>query len=303
VGDPVPLVLADGSIHRAETLTAAAIEELVRWARPQHRPDVAAVAVPAHWPDRMVGALRAAVPHLRVVSDAAAAFTALQTNPGLPAHGVVALCDFGATGSSITLADADHGFATIGETVRLDVFSGDLVDRAVLQHVLAGLDVDPASTSHVASLGELRNQCRAAKERLSVETATGLVHGRTAIRLTRHEVDTLIAGPLEQFIEALTGMLYRHRIAPAQLAAIATVGGGARIPLVTQRLSETLRRPVITTPYAQVAAAAGAEMLAVRGAVYEAPTTSAPALVQDPTMAAALPLAWSAETVDLAAAD
>ncbi|PRC49284.1 hypothetical protein C6A85_75525, partial [Mycobacterium sp. ITM-2017-0098] len=42
VGDPVPLVLADGSIHRAETLTAAAIEELVRWARPQHRPDVAA---------------------------------------------------------------------------------------------------------------------------------------------------------------------------------------------------------------------------------------------------------------------
>ncbi|PRC56770.1 hypothetical protein C6A85_36930, partial [Mycobacterium sp. ITM-2017-0098] len=41
----------------------------------------------------------------------------------------------------------------------------------------------------------------------------------------------------------------------------------------------------------------------MRGAVYEAPTTSAPALVQDPTMAAALPLAWSAETVDLAAAD
>ncbi|MDZ4266007.1 MAG: hypothetical protein U1D00_09990, partial [Mycobacterium sp.] len=106
VGDPVSLVAADGSSHHADGLAATAIEALTRVARPQRRPDVAAVAVPAHWPQSAVAALRARVPHLTVVSDAVAALTALQANPGLPAHGVVALCDFGATGSSITLAEA-----------------------------------------------------------------------------------------------------------------------------------------------------------------------------------------------------
>lgn len=307
VGDPVPLVLADRSSHAAEELVAVAIDELIRHVSPHRRPQSVAVAVPAHWPHSAVAALRAAVPHLDVVSDASAALAALQANPGLPTHGVVALCDFGATGAGITLVDAGNGLAPIGETLRLDVFSGDLVDRALLQYVLAGLDADPGGTSQVASLTALREQCQAAKERLSFATATGLAAGGTTVRLTRRDMDSVICGPLDQFIEALTGTLYRHGVAPSQLAAIASVGGGARIPLVTQRLSEIFRRPVITGPYAQVVAAAGAELLAVRGADHDAPTVMAadnPATSPNPTMAAVLPpLAWSAETVDLAAAD
>ena len=250
IGDPVPLVLADHSVHRAEALAAAAIEDLTRTARPQRRPDVCAVAVPAYWPDPVVAALRAAVPHLTVVSDAASALTALHANPGLPAHGVVALCDFGAAASSITLVDASAGFAAIGEAIRVEGFSGDLADRAVLQHVLAGIDAEPAGTAEVAALHDLRDQCRAAKERLSFDTATSFVSGGTTVRLTRPEIVELIAGPLDHFIEVLVSTLYRHGVAPAQLSAIATVGGGARIPLVTQRLSEALRRPVVTVPHA-----------------------------------------------------
>ena len=37
----------------------------------------------------------------------------------------------------------------------------------------------------------------------------------------------------------------------ANVVAVATVGGGARIPYVTQRLSEAMRLAVTTTPQAQ----------------------------------------------------
>ena len=43
---------------------------------------------------------------------------------------------------------------------------------------------------------------------------------------------------------------------------MATVGGGANIPLVTQQLSTRLRAPVVTTPQSQLNVAAGAAVLA-----------------------------------------
>ena len=46
--------------------------------------------------------------------------------------------------------------------------------------------------------------------------------------------------------------LQRNKIPLANLSAVATVGGGAAIPLVTQRLSEQFRVPVVTTPQSQL---------------------------------------------------
>lgn len=301
VGDPVPLVLADHSVHRPETLAAAAVEDLTRWASPQRRPDLVTVAVPAHWSGAAIGAFRSAAPHVTVVSEVSAAVTALQASPGLPTRGVIALCDLGAGGSSITLVDAGNGFAAVGDTVRLDVLSGDGVDGAVLQHVLAEIETDPGGTAHVAALSGLRDRCRAAKERLSVETATGLVWGRTTVRLTRPELEALIDDAVGGFVDAVVTTLHRYGVSPAALAAVATVGGGARIPLVTERLSEALQRPVITTPGAALAAAAGAELLARRGAEPVAQTVSvaAPMTAANATVAAPVtPLAWSAEADD-----
>ena len=76
---------------------------------------------------------------LTLISDAAAALTALQAEPGLPTRGVVALCDFGGAGTSITLADAADGYRPIGATVRHADLSGELIDRALLAHVIAEL--------------------------------------------------------------------------------------------------------------------------------------------------------------------
>ncbi|WP_458318962.1 Hsp70 family protein [Mycolicibacterium brisbanense] len=281
VGDPVPLLAADGSAHRGEQLLAAAVESLTRVASPAQRPERTVVAVPAYWGPAAFDAARAAMPGVRVVPDAVAALTAMQAHPGLPARGVVALVDFGATGTSLTLADASARFAPIGQTVRYDDFSGDLVDQELLRHVLANLDADASGTAAVAALSRLREESRAAKERLSYEAATGLPGPApgSMLRLTRAELEAVVDAPLGGVIEALHDLLRRNGVHPAQLAALVTVGGTARIPLVTQRLSEAFRMSVTTVAQAQVVTAIGAGLLARRGEAETAATravTAAP---------------------------
>jgi hypothetical protein len=297
IGDPVPIVAPDGSAHSAERLLSHALSELINAAGGPR--EGMSIAIPAHWPEHVVARLRAVAPDVPVVTDATAALTALRANPGLPARGVVMLCDFGASGTNITLADAGRAFQPIGPTTRYEDFSGDLVDRIVLTHLLAELDADPARTSAVAALTGFRAHCRAAKERLSHQTATGLpgpVPGST-LRLTRTELEALLQEPLDGLLDAIDDTLRRAGILPSSLAGVATVGGGARIPLVTQRLSQALRMPVTTTPDAQTVAAIGAALLVGREPesatrVVAAPQTGTLLAAAVPAVAA---LAWSQE--------
>lgn len=46
-----------------------------------------------------------------LVSDAAAALAALKADQGLPESGIVALCDFGGSGTTLALADAGAGLS------------------------------------------------------------------------------------------------------------------------------------------------------------------------------------------------
>ena len=130
VGDPVAIIAADGSSHPAEVVLADALRALlVTLAGNGPSGEPVGVAYPAHWRSAAVDALRGALaelPEFRsptpalLVSDATAALTALQHDPGVPTRGVIALCDFGGTGTSITLVDAARGFQPVGPTVRYD---------------------------------------------------------------------------------------------------------------------------------------------------------------------------------------
>jgi hypothetical protein len=91
----------------------------------------------------------------------------------------------------------------------------------------------------------------------------------------------------------------------ANVSAVATVGGGANIPRVTQQLSERLRAPVVTTPQSQLNVAAGAALVADRALEADAPTGMAPTglapAADAPTgMAAA---GWAAGAAGLAASE
>jgi Hsp70 protein len=313
VGDRVPLVTPDGKSYHAEQLLVSALEAMVQVGGGAS-PDIA-IAVPAYWGPSTVWALQSALggsPTLsqtgepvRLISDAVAALTALQANPGISVNGVVALLDFGGSGTSITLADAASSFAPIGETMRYPDFSGDLIDQALLSHVLDNLggDVDPAGTAAVGSLTRLRDECQLAKERLSADTATQLVielpGNRADIRVTRNELQDLIRPSLDGVIAALDEMTGRAGAAPNGLAAIAIVGGGAGIPFVTQRLSEHSRLPVVTTPQPALNAAVGAALFAAFGADAGA---EAPTGVSASTAAADAPTGAASAATDSTAA-
>jgi len=288
VGDPVGIVAADGSTHQADKVLADAVRAMLFTVG---QPPAAPVAVtyPAHWRPAAVDALRralAVVPELRdaaLVSDASAALTALHDDPGVPTRGVIALCDFGGTGTSITLVDAANGFAPVGPTVRYSDLSGDLIDQALLTHVINDLSaagtIDLSGTSAIGSLSRLRAHCRGAKERLSTAAVTSLVAElpghRSDVRLTRNELDEAIRAPLADFVGAVQETLERNGIQNANLAAVATAGGGARIPIVTTTLSEHFRVPVVTTGQPELTAAIGGGLRAVRGTADEGATSMA----------------------------
>lgn len=289
VGDPHPLVAADGSAHSGETVLAEALDSLVRSSGGEAP---AAIAVPAHWNLKTISALRTALrgkPALAgapLVPDSTAALAGLRASAELPNDGVVALCDFGGSGTSISLADAGAADALIGPAVRCPEFSGDLIDQTLLNHVIAGLSesggADPASTAAVGSLSALRDECRQAKESLSTEDTTevraDLPGFASTVQLSRAELQGLIQPSLDTVLDAVTETLQRNQIPVDRLTAVATVGGGAAIPFVAQRLSERFGVPVITAPRPALVAAAGAPLVDPRTLAADAPTGMAPTM-------------------------
>ncbi len=324
VGECEPLIATDGSAHRPELLLVDAIDAMVGTAG-----DVSgvAIAVPAHWPPETWRLLQdglqthagvatlGGTPYL--VSDAVAALAALHAERGVATRGVVALLDFGGGGTSITLADAGSAFVPICQTLRYHRFSGNRIDQELIGYILGSNEpangVARAGTAMVGDLGRLAEECRHAKERLSVQTATEMVVElpgyQARIALTRAELEQLIRGSLTGVLAALEDMLQRNRIGWNNLAALAIVGGGAQIPLVTEQLSTLRRVPVIASAQPVTAIAVGATLCA-RARAATAPAmastvtaATAPAgpsvrsTTADAVSAAPLELAWSREEV------
>jgi actin-like ATPase involved in cell morphogenesis len=321
IGNPAGIVAADGTSHRSETLVADALRALAYTATDGRAlPDAVAVTHPAHWAATAVESVRVALSRvsewtggrLVLLADYAATLIALQANPGIPSGGIIAVCDFGGTGSSLTLVDAANGYQPVAATVRHAAFSGDLIDQALLTHVLDDLSsagsFDTSTTPAIGSLAGLRAACRHAKEELSSVTATTLsadVPGyRGDIRLTREELDDAIRQSLDGFMTVVEEAMQGSGIRAADLVAVASAGGVASIPTVTTTLSEHLRVPVITTPRPHLTAAIGAALRAARGPADDGATAVAPTAAGSVTAATtisdmALPsertpaLAWS----------
>src|SRR5271166_3506361 len=294
VGDPDDIVVADGTTHRSETLVADALRAL-SYAVSDGRalPDAVAVTHPAHWGPTAVDSVRGALGRvsewsrgqLTLLPDSVAALMALQANPGVPNRGIIAVCDFGGTGTTLSLLDAD-GFQAVAPAVRHAAFSGDLIDQALLTHVVTDLSsagsFDTSATSEIGSLSRLRGACRRAKEELSstFETtlATDVPGHRGDVRVGRDELEDAIREPLDGFMTVVHQTLQRNGIRAEDLVAIASVGGGASIPTVTMTLSEQLGAPIITAPRPHLTAAIGAALRAARGPA-DSPTALAPTAV------------------------
>ncbi|OBH86387.1 Hsp70 family protein [Mycobacterium sp. E2989] len=318
VADPRGIVAADGSVHRGEELVADAMRAVayaVTGGRPL--PESVAVTYPAHWASPTVDAVGTALSAvaewsnrarpLLLIPDAAATLFAVRTNPGIPARGTVAVCDFGGSGTSVTFMATDGDYQALAPTLRLNDFSGDSIDQALLSAVVSNMPstagFDPAGTVAIDSLSRLRTACRAAKEELSSGTTTALRDGLTGdVTVTRADLDEAIRTPLDRFVAVLENTLARNGI--QDLVAIVAAGGGANIPAITAALSQYFRVPVITTPRPQLTAATGAALRAAHGPGENVATASAPAAPATATAkaapaASAMPArAWSQTTTE-----
>src|SRR6201996_1842684 len=205
IGDSGALVSSDGSAHDPELLTVEALDAMVLAAGADAASSEISIAVPAYWKPGTVQALRNGLrTHLgfvrsgmapRVVTDTIASLTAANAELCLAATGVVGLIDFGGSGTSATLVSIAGDFEPVSPTLRYEDFSGDEIDQALLLRVFEelghGSGIDPASTAAVGQLGQLSEQCRVAKERLSTDTvaefAAELGGRRCSMKLTRDE--------------------------------------------------------------------------------------------------------------------
>ena len=282
VGGSNSLMSADGSKHDPALLLVEALDALITEAGGDASTSNITIAVPAHWEPQALRTLQDALcTHAdfvrggmspRLVSDSITALTALNSDDRLPVDGVVALLDFGGTGTSITLADAASGFTPIADTVRYPEFSGDLIDQALQVHVLENVGrskgVDPASTGVVGQFGNLREECRLAKERLSDEMETELVvelaGQRATVQVSRAELESLIESQLSGVLSAFDDMLRRSKVRRRDIAVVAMAGGCAKIPFVAQRLSAHTKASVVTAVQPGLAMAVGARMLSAR---------------------------------------
>ncbi|WP_428338759.1 Hsp70 family protein [Mycobacterium sp.] len=320
VGDPAGIAAADNTTHRSETLIADALRALAYTATDGRAlPESVAVTHPAHWDPAAVSSMRVAMSRvsewsrgrLVLLPDSEAALVALDANPGVPTSGIVAVCDFGGSGTTLSLVDAANGYQAITPSIRHTEFSGDRLDQALLTHVINDLSTggsfDTSATSAIGSLKQLRTACRYAKEQLSSANTTALtadVPGyRGEVGLTRTDLEDAIRQPLDGFIGFFHDVLQRNGIRLDDLAAVASVGGGASIPFVTRALSEQSGALVISAPRPHLTAAVGAALRAARGpsagTTALAPTalgsvSDATSIAEIPVEPAAAPaLAWS----------
>ncbi len=295
IGDATASLCPGDSPQDPELLLVEALDAMVSAAGGDPASSKLTIAVPAYWgPDALRSLRKGLRTHSgfvrsgtapRLVSDALAALTAINSASGLPDKGVVGLLDFGAGGTSITLADATADFEPIDETLRYPDFSGNHIDEAVLVHVADATGqqrtLDSATTAAVGPLVQLREQCRKAKERLSSELTTEVALDAAddglSVQLTRPELEDLITDRLDGVLSAFDQMLAQNKIASRNLAAVVAVGGGASIPYVAQRLSSHTQAPVITAVQPAFSAAVGAAMFASRE----------PAVVEENTAATA----------------
>ena len=281
VGDPVGLLAEDGSVHAAADLVARAAECLVTEiaAATGEHPAAAVLCHPARWPAHAVEAQRTALSRAVfsrrgrrepvLMPEPLAAARWLAETHGPQAGEALVVLDLGASGASATVVRTGSPSGLVA-TVRSEEPAGAEFDLLTMRYVLANAlgdtEFDPFDPATERGLAILRENCRAAKEILSKNTATTVcvpLDGASArVRLVRDELEELIRGPLLTCLDLVRDALHRAGLDIGAVDRVLLTGGGAAIPLVTELVSGEFGLPVIVAPEPAHTAAAGAALAA-----------------------------------------
>ncbi|MGQ0629736.1 MAG: Hsp70 family protein [Sporichthyaceae bacterium] len=263
IGDQTPIVTGPSGALAAHDVAArfvAAVADLVA-ARVGGAPDAIALTHPASWGAHKKDLLRVALVRegllgVHLVPEPEAAARAYARTGRLRTGATLAIYDLGGGTFDTALLRTEPGadFTLLGRPVGIANLGGVDFDDLVLAHVLSACGTDAAelaamdlSASDAGALAGLRRECVEAKEALSADTdaVIPVVLADTTVRLTRAEFEALIDDRLSESLDAMATALDSAGLAPEDLDRILLVGGSARIPLITQRLSARFPRATI----------------------------------------------------------
>ena len=282
LGDPTPLVLGGAGYSPATLMAAQLRDVLATVTRTVGTPPASIVLTcPAIW-----GPYRheqfAEVPRLagvrefRLLTEPEAAATHYCAERRLGDGEVVAVYDLGGgTFDTTILRMGPGGMEILGVPEGIEHLGGTDFDETLLAHLNGRLDgaigaLDPADPVAATALAQIRALCVRAKEELSIEPdvtlAVPLPSGPREVTVTRLEFNDMIRPAVKLTTDALRRTITSAGLRPDELSAVLLAGGSARIPLVSQLVSEEFGKPVRVTLHPKFTVALGAAAVATRSA-------------------------------------
>ncbi|MER5337446.1 Hsp70 family protein [Micromonospora sp. NPDC002717] len=292
LGDPTPVIL-DGAPYSPTALMAALLRSVVDTVSQAQGgpPDRIVLTHPAVW-----GPYRreqfAAIPHLAglprpqaepgsvagsdgptviTTTEPVAAATYYCSTQPLPPDGLLAVYDLGGgTFDSAVVRNGRDGLEIIGTPEGIEWLGGADFDQAIVDHVDRELDgaitaLDPTDPGTAAILATVQRDCMLAKEGLSTreqaDITVALPGSVRHVTVTRKTFEQMITPSVETTMETFRRSLTAAGVTLQDLTAVLLVGGSSQIPLVTQLLRDTLRRPIMINTHPKHAVALGAAML------------------------------------------
>jgi hypothetical protein len=155
----------------------------------------------------------------------------------------------------LTVSVVDLIARTVTASQRSGSYSGDLIDAYVRNNQLQRLG-KPATDPDIALF---EKRCRIAKERLSTQDAVCLPDASGMILLSRENFELLITDLLDEAIEFAREVMIGANV---PIDAVVLIGGGARMPIVQQRVGPLLELPSIVPTEPETVAARGAALAA-----------------------------------------
>lgn len=196
----------------------------------------AVITVPAYFDDAARLATKdaarlAGLEVLRLINEPTAAALAYGLDNN--AEGVFAIYDLGGGTFDISILRLEKGIFQVLSTAGDTSLGGDDMDSAIAHYVLEHLGANLAQEQ----LGALLEQCRHAKEKLSIETQVDISFDGKICTLTRIQFDALIVPLIAKTLQACESALHDAKLSPSDIKGVVLVGGSTRVPAVRSAVS------------------------------------------------------------------